>query len=110
MYHQHSTSTAGNPHIRDDALLETNFSDDEVHHTRGICNTNRTNNGIVIYNRRRSTYRSDQSVDRYTDRGNGNGRHQLCFPPFIRISIIVKIAGQLKYLSTSVSFSDFTLS
>lgn len=84
MYHQHpSAASSANPNVRDDALLETNFSDDEVQHGRAFYNMNRSQNGIVIYNRRRSTYRSDQSVDRYTDRGNGKGRQPYTLPPYL---------------------------
>lgn len=73
MYHQQASSNSGNLNMHDDNLLESTFSDDELNQTHGSCIMNPSHNGIFIYNPRRSGYRSDQSVDRYTDRGNAEG-------------------------------------
>ncbi|XP_011197019.1 neuronal membrane glycoprotein M6-a isoform X1 [Zeugodacus cucurbitae] len=56
---------------REDILLETNFEDDGIL-TRAY-NNNPYNAGTAIHNRRRSTYRSDHSLDRYTERGGDEG-------------------------------------
>ncbi|CAD7004976.1 unnamed protein product [Ceratitis capitata] len=57
---------------REDILLETNFEDDGIL-TRAY-NNNPYNGGTAIHNRRRSTYRSDHSLDRYTERGGDEGK------------------------------------
>lgn len=57
------------PDPREEILLETNFEDDGVL-TRAY--NARPNNGNG--NNRRRTYRSDLSIDRYTERGGGRGR------------------------------------
>lgn len=61
---------------REEILLETNFEDDGVL-TRAY--NNNPYNGTTINNRRRDTaYRSDYSLDRYTERG---GAGMSCFLP-----------------------------
>lgn len=50
---------------REEILLETNFEDD------GVLTRAYNNNP---YNRRRPTYRSDPSLDRYTERDGSEGR------------------------------------
>lgn len=56
---------------REDILLETNFEDDGI--LTHAYNNNPYNGGTAIHNRRRSTYRSDHSLDRYTERGGDEG-------------------------------------
>lgn len=64
-------------HIRDDILLETNFDDDGVltlaHSTnQAAVRSNLTNNENPLlqrshFNTRRNFYRSDTSIDRYSE-------------------------------------------
>ena len=74
-----STKSNNRDRIRDpreEILLETNFEDDGIltraYNNNPYNNTN-GNSGTAIHNRRRSTYRSDHSLDRYTERGEDEG-------------------------------------
>lgn len=52
---------------REEILLETNFEDDGGVLTRAY--NGNPYNAAGIQNRRRNSYRSDHSLDRYTERG-----------------------------------------
>lgn len=56
---------------REEILLETNFEDDGV--------LTRAYNNNPYNNRRRPTYRSDPSLDRYSERDGSEGRKALRF-------------------------------